>query len=344
MTEHPQIDQTRADQVPVVSACIITFNQRPYIERCLDGALAQRTTFPIEIVVYDDCSTDGTREICREYQRRHPERIRLILPAENQYSQGVRTSLLAFEPARGEFLALCEGDDYWCDPGKLQIQAELLQSRNHLSAVHHKVLYVDSKNRNLGSSNKIEANREIDYRYLATLNPIHSCSLIFRRSALTDTVRDLIARSPYGDFPLFLGLSNSGAIKYLDSPMASYRQRVGVMSRWTAVDGYTMRIEILERFLDSNLTEMAPWVRTSLRFQHYRRCIAALRDGYHRVARTSYLQMLALTLGSNPPLPGSLEIPNKQYATLAAKCIPGVLPLWEASEPLRRRLNGTRSL
>lgn len=116
---------------PTVSISCTTFNHGAYIKQCLDGFLMQKTTFPFEIIIHDDASTDNTREIIEEYTSKHPDRIFPLFQEVNQYSQGVRGMMFRFNfpRCRGKYIALCEGDDYWTDPLKLQKQIDLLESR-----------------------------------------------------------------------------------------------------------------------------------------------------------------------------------------------------------------------
>ena len=100
----------------VVSVACITYNHAPYIRQCLEGFLMQKTNFPIEIIVHDDASTDGTDDIIREYALKYPELFKVILQEENQYSKGVDVLSLVFERSAGKYIAFCEGDDYWTDP------------------------------------------------------------------------------------------------------------------------------------------------------------------------------------------------------------------------------------
>lgn len=109
---------------PLVSICCITYNHKEYIRDALDGFLSQRTDFPYEILINDDASTDGTADIIREYEQKYPEKIRALLQTENQYSKGITNPSGAFNfpRVRGRYVAMCEGDDYWTDPEKLQKQ------------------------------------------------------------------------------------------------------------------------------------------------------------------------------------------------------------------------------
>jgi len=122
---------------PLVSVSCITYNHEPYIRQCLDGFLMQQCDFEYEILIHDDASTDGTSEIIREYQEKYPEIIKPIIQTENQWSQGVRGIMAKFNfsRARGKYIALCEGDDYWTDPLKLQKQVDFLENNPEYSLV-----------------------------------------------------------------------------------------------------------------------------------------------------------------------------------------------------------------
>ena len=92
---------------PKVSIVCITYNHAPYIRKCIEGFIIQETSFPVEIIIRDDCSTDGTTAIIREYEAKYPQIIRPVYEAENQYSKGVRPAPVALAPARGKFIAMC---------------------------------------------------------------------------------------------------------------------------------------------------------------------------------------------------------------------------------------------
>lgn len=113
-----------------VSICCITYNHAPFIRQCLDGFLMQQCNFDYEILIHDDASSDGTQEIIKEYQKKYPEIIKPIIQVENQWSRGVRGMNLRynFPRAQGKYIALCEGDDYWTDPLKLQKQVDFLEA------------------------------------------------------------------------------------------------------------------------------------------------------------------------------------------------------------------------
>ena len=124
---------------PLVSICCITYNHAQFIRKCLDGFLMQETNFPIEILIHDDCSTDGTTEIIREYEAKYPDLIFPLYEEENQYQQGKAAEIdfYNYRRARGKYIAYCEGDDYWTDPLKLQKQVDFMEANPEYSVCFH---------------------------------------------------------------------------------------------------------------------------------------------------------------------------------------------------------------
>ncbi len=134
---------------PLVSVKCMTYNHGPYIAECLDGFMAQKTNFPFEVLVHDDASTDDTAAVIRRYEKKYPQIIKPIYEKENLYSKedvSVHTGIDAL--ISGKYLAICEGDDYWCDPYKLQKQVDFLESHPDYSLVHSaKKVYVQKNRR-----------------------------------------------------------------------------------------------------------------------------------------------------------------------------------------------------
>lgn len=116
---------------PVVSIVCVTYNHNPLIRRAMGGFLQQKTDFPFEIILADDCSTDGTSAICDEYAAKHPELVRSIHSERNV--GGVENERRAIEAARGKYIATCEGDDYWLDVRKLQKQVDFMEAHPEYS-------------------------------------------------------------------------------------------------------------------------------------------------------------------------------------------------------------------
>lgn len=177
--------------IPSVSVCCLTYNHSQYIRQCLDGFVMQKTTFPVEVLIHDDASTDGTQDIIREYECKYPDLIKPIYQTENQYSKGVKVSLVYnYSRVRGKYVALCEGDDYWTDPYKLQKQVDFLESHpDYVMCSHRFDRYFEDEHRM--EKKQDETFHGMDYD-LSTL--VVGCyysqtlSVIFRWSALDLTI------------------------------------------------------------------------------------------------------------------------------------------------------------
>lgn len=226
-----QVAEASLIERPKVSVALITFNHSRFIAQALDGVLMQQVDFPYEIVVGDDSSTDGTTEIVLEYQRRHPERIKVLRATENlgKYTGNGRLNLLRSVAAcRGEYLAILEGDDYWTDPRKLAVQVGFLDQNPECALCHHKVDYVrwpgDQKLREFPPIRYRKL--RLDPRELALLNCIQTCSVLIRRAWMPQFDEGLVGLR-LADWPLFVMLSQRGWIGYLDRKMACYRMHSG---------------------------------------------------------------------------------------------------------------------
>src|SRR5690554_6365417 len=112
-----------------LSICCLTYNHKPFIEKAINSFLTQKTNFSFEVLIHDDASTDGTSEIVKAYESKYPSIIKPIYQTENQWSKGLRSITVNynFTRAKGKYIAICEGDDYWTDPHKLQKQVEFLE-------------------------------------------------------------------------------------------------------------------------------------------------------------------------------------------------------------------------
>ncbi|EOS29441.1 hypothetical protein C807_02827 [Lachnospiraceae bacterium 28-4] len=133
---------------PLVSIACITYNHEKYIRDAIEGFLAQKTSFDYEIIIHDDASTDQTADIIRQYEEKYPDKIRGIYQSENQFSKtkGVGiTKTYVYPLCRGKYIALCEGDDFWIDPNKLQIQADYMESHPECVIACHDGICIDYK-------------------------------------------------------------------------------------------------------------------------------------------------------------------------------------------------------
>ena len=208
--------------VPVVSVFCITYNHVNFIRDSIEGFLMQETTFPVEIIVHDDASTDGTADIVREYQQRYPKLFWTILKNENQWSKGNAYFCNLLKMQRGEFIALCEGDDYWTDPIKLQKQVFLLQQNPSASFCFHNTLIVNESMEVSGQLRPQNTSLIHSIEELLSNNFIHTSSIVYRKSMLPE-FPEWYSKAPMGDWPLCILLAEKGQFLYINEVMSHYR-------------------------------------------------------------------------------------------------------------------------
>ncbi len=223
---------TSSDNEIMVSVVCETYNHLPYIRSALDGFVMQKTDFPFEVVVHDDASTDGTADVVREYMERYPGLIRVILQKENQYSKGVYTDLDCLYPqARGRYLAICEGDDYWTDPYKLQKQFDAMEAHPEVDISAH-AAYEEQDGVRTGKIAPSDRDRIFRPEEVIRLGGgfVASASLMFRRT-LDDDVPEF-RRFFHNDYTTQIHGALRGGMLYLSDCMAVYRYMSS--GSWTA--------------------------------------------------------------------------------------------------------------
>lgn len=224
-----------AHEVPVVSVCVQTYRHAVYISQCLDGILSQKTSFPFEIVLGEDESDDGTRDICIRYATQHPDRIRLFLRSRKDviYIGGKPTGRFNFvenlKACRGKYIAVCEGDDYWTDQGKLQLQFETMERNPGTGICFHRVREENNFDPSL-SKWLPEIGTDTTYTtddYIRS-NRTATCSMFFRRSML-EPIPDWFGEVPFGDLGITLLMlkRSDGKAIVLHPCMAVYRVHSG---------------------------------------------------------------------------------------------------------------------
>ena len=200
---------------PIVSVVCCTYNHESYIRQCLEGFVMQKTNFAFEVLVHDDASTDKTVDIIREYETKYPDIIKPIYQTENQYSKGIRINAIFNYPrAKGKYLALCEGDDYWIDPLKLQKQVDFMV-----------VNEVITKKERIRSFNSYRENKEFTVFDILDEWCVPTASMLFRKDARKETPSFFS-----GDYVLSLVLASVGKIYYMDQYMSVYRLNNGGIS------------------------------------------------------------------------------------------------------------------
>ena len=245
-----------------VSVRVITYNHGAFIRQALDSVLAQRVDFRSELVIGDDCSTDGTRDIILEYQRRHPERIRVLL-SERRFG-GRHNFVRTLQACQGEYVALLDGDDYWTSNDKLQSQVDFLDSRRDYAIVFHDalVVYEDGER---GSHRYCEPDQPQTSSMIDLLrgNFIPACSTMFRRSG--EKVPEWLHESLFGDWPLHILNARRGKIGYSNKVMGVYRIHGGGLSHsWTNEQYFAGTATILAHVRDELDASYEPVLRGTL--------------------------------------------------------------------------------
>jgi glycosyltransferase involved in cell wall biosynthesis len=229
---------------PVVSVCCTTYNHKKYIAECLDGILMQETTFPVEIIIHDDASTDSTPGIIEAYHQRYPHVIRLIRQPVNQRSQGHKILQLVFPKTRGEFFAICEGDDFWSDPRKLQTQYQLLRESPEVQACFHDCVSIKKEDDLWKVKDQITWSAdEVRTQDLLDGNPAMTCSA-FLRSTAFPKMPEIFRELKMGDLPLWILYSLKGRILWIHKNMGTYRLHDS--GSWSNKPQSEMHLGILE--------------------------------------------------------------------------------------------------
>ena len=212
---------------PLVSISCITFNHGRYLREALDGFIMQETDFPIEILVHDDASTDDTIDIIREYTEKYPDIMVPMYEEHNQYSQGISniSGVFNFPRARGRYIAMCEGDDFWTDPHKLAKQAAYMEAHPECSLCCHAagIVSEDRAFRTSDSIRPFERSGTIEAeRIISKKENIATASLFFRTEYAKSLPKWYFDCS-VGDIPLQLAMLMHGNVYYFDEIMSMYR-------------------------------------------------------------------------------------------------------------------------
>lgn len=221
-------------QEPFVSICCLTYNHESYIEAALEGFLKQKVSFSYEILIHDDASTDSTARIIRRYAEKYPDIIKPVLQRENQYSKGITNPSGAFNfpRARGKYIAMCEGDDYWTDERKLQTQIDYLESHPDCSLCIHsaRIITMDGSKSDK-RMRPYKKNRVIFPEEMIDKGCGYPTASMVFRSSLVKELPSYYTECPVGDTPLQLMAASKGYGYYIDQDMSIYR--LGGASSWT---------------------------------------------------------------------------------------------------------------
>jgi glycosyltransferase involved in cell wall biosynthesis len=217
----------------LVSITCITYNHEKYIADAIESFLMQKTNFPYEILIHDDASTDRTPEIIKEYETKYPDMIKPIYQTENQYSKGVKVGIFNMERAKGKYIAICEGDDYWVDPYKLQKQVDYMQKHPECSLCVHAAYRIRPDRTKLKTHLRPSLGNKaytVDEVILGGGGLFATNSMLYP-AVFNNNRPKFFENAPIGDYPLAIYLAMHGTVYYIDEFMSAYR--VGAKGSWS---------------------------------------------------------------------------------------------------------------
>ena len=259
----------------LVSIFMLTYNQEAYISQAIEGVLMQKTNFNYQLVIGEDCSTDTTRDICETYANTYPNKVKL-LPALEKNIGLINNYIRTIKACDGDYIAICDGDDYWIDELKLQKQVDFLISNPSCAIVgtNFKRLF---SNGELEVVEKKRTNLRYAFDDLIFKNMIASVTVMFKNHQKDDTIPDWISKFPYGDWPTYLWtIKNKGEIGFLDDVTAVYRADIGISAGIRKQHSVTAKVnlEIVKSIAaDSNFSNKKEVVQKSI-LEHKKALIA----------------------------------------------------------------------
>ena len=229
----------------MVCVIVVTYNHELFIAKALDSVLTQHADFPVEILISEDASTDRTRHTVREYAAKYSDRVRLLLSDQNLNSNEVTTR--AIDAARGRYLAIMDGDDYWTSPEKLQRQVSFLEAHPECSVCFHDTAVVDAGGAVLDDTFvRKDVPRFTGLDDILVGNYVPGSAAMIRCPAL-QPLPSWLKRAPYGDWALLVIAARQGRLGFLAEVLGAYRKHAGGV--WSRLDEVQQLVGIV-RFFD----------------------------------------------------------------------------------------------
>ena len=233
----------------IVTIRCLVYNHEPYLRKCLNGFVKQNTNFRFEAIVHDDASTDGSADIIREYAEKYPDIIKPVIETENQYSKrdgSLRRVMDAH--MHGKYIAMCEGDDYWTDPYKLQKQVDFLEANPEYGLVWGRAQIY---NENLGDFTGETGSGLLSFDELIVKNTIPTLTVLIRNECREGYYEYVLGNNwKMGDYPLWLYIASKSKIHFMDETFAVYRVSSNTASRPKEISA---KIKFIESTADVQL-------------------------------------------------------------------------------------------
>ena len=282
-----------------VSVVCNVYNHAQYLRDALEGFVTQKTTFPFEVLIHDDASTDESAEIIREYEEKYPELIFPIYQTENQYSQKVPINMTYQIPRiRGKYVAVCEGDDYWTDPEKLQKQVDFLDAHGDYTLCACSTVWLNMASGAKLNKCQTDVDRDVSLEeiIMEANGRVFQYATVMVRRELFCQRPDWMRHFGVGDTPLAIYAAIHGKVRMLCDVMAVYRFRAA--GSWTArfagnseyqIRAFTQQIDGLQHF---NVSTGGRYDRiVSRRVNQLRYQIARVQRDFHAM-RTGELRQI----------------------------------------------------
>lgn len=223
------------NSIPLVSICTLVYNHEYYLRECFEGIMMQKTDFAFEVLVHDDASTDNSAEIIREYTAKYPDIFKPIYQKENQYSKGVKVNATYQYPrAKGKYIALCEGDDYWTDPLKLQKQVDVLEVNPEYTMCFARAIeHYEGGSKEDKLFSLIEDRDYEGIEFFANWI-VPTASVLYRKEIFSTLLYREYTNNKniiFGDTPLFLTCAHYGKVRGMSDVVSVYRRHEGGMTR-----------------------------------------------------------------------------------------------------------------
>jgi glycosyltransferase involved in cell wall biosynthesis len=233
---------------PTVSVVLRTYDHEPFIAQAIESVLIQRAGFPFELVIAEDCSTDGTREIVKEYAERTPQLIKAVLPERNLGHGEIFR--LALEAAGGDFIAYLDGDDYWTSTAKLSRQVEFLERNRECASCFHDVsLVYDEAGLPSGSLSPRLAGGRFTLEQILMECFVPAPSMMFRRE-VAEELPAWVFESAWIDWLIHIRAAERGPLGYIPQALAAYRvHRGGMFSALDRVSQLEEDVHFYERLV-----------------------------------------------------------------------------------------------
>lgn len=254
--------------IPIVSVCCWAYNDAKYVRECIESLLMQETSFPVEIVIQDDASVDGTQQIIAEYEVRYPGLFRNILHKTNQHSFGGNITCSLLSRPRGLYVALCHADDFWTRQDKIEIQASYLAAHPECSGVFHRGYAVNESGERMPF---VWDQCEYQHEYkqedcIFNLKSGYPTAALMFRSAAYPKILPSYFQEASTDYCLDIVLTDFGPLGFQDFEGSAYRQHNGGI--WSTLSIIQMQKTMVERYMalyrDRDLRDRYPKIRDLL--------------------------------------------------------------------------------